>query len=113
MTRNIDALVKRYENLTGYEDTTTDYFNGASSFYLLPNGKFLNCLADCGCRCDDHRIIFGATKLEANDWDKLHRNYKLVRLVVECNIALVKKYQRLTEEQIRAIEEIGFEIERY
>lgn len=116
MTRNIDALVKRYENLTGYEDTTTDYFNGASSFYLLPNGKFLNCLADCGCRCDDHRIIFGATKLEANDWDKLHRNYKLVRLVVECNIALVKKYQRLTEEQKIALEELktyGWEVERY
>lgn len=114
--KNIDNLVKRYENLTGYENTTTEYYNGASSFYLLPDGRYLNCLADYGTRSDDHRIIFGATKLNANDWDKLHTNYKLVRIVPECNMLLIKKYQRLTEEQKRAIEELkeyGFEIEIY
>lgn len=114
--RNIDNLVKRYENLTGYEDTVSDEFLGASSFYLLPDGRYLNCLSDCGSRCDDHRIIFGATKIERNDWDKLHTNYKLVRLIPECEIALVKKYQRLTEEQKRALEELkeyGWEVEAY
>ena len=114
--RNIDALVKRYENLTEYENTVSDEFLGASSFYLLPNGQFLNCLSDYGIRSDDHRIIFGATKIEYNDWNKLHRNYKLVRLIPESEIALVKRYQRLTEEQKRALEELkeyGWEIERY
>lgn len=114
--KNINNLVKRYENITGYENTISDEFLGSSSFYLLPNGKFLNCLADCECRADDHRIIFGATKIERNDWDKLHKNYKLVRLIPESEIALVKKYQRLTEEQKIALEELktyGWEIERY
>lgn len=114
--KNIDNLVKRYENITEYENTVSDEFLGNSSFYLLPNGKFLNCLSDGYSRCDDHRIIFGATKIEYNDWDKLHKNYKLVRLIPESEIALVKKYQRLTEEQKRALEELkeyGWEIERY
>ena len=114
--RNIDALVKRYENLTGYGDTVSYEYMGASSFYLLPDGRFLNCLADYGVRCDDHRVIFGATKIERDDWDKLHRNYKLVRLIPESEIALIKKYQRLTEEQKRALEELkeyGWEIEIY
>ena len=114
--KNIDNLVKRYENITEYENTVSDEFLGASSFYLLPNGKFLNCLADYGSRCDDHRVIFGATKIERNDWDKLHRNYKLVRLITESEIALVKKYQRLTEEQKSALEELkayGWEVEIY
>ena len=111
--RNIDALIKRYENLTGYENTATYEYQGVASFYLLPDGRFLNCLADYGSRCDDHRLIFGATKLERNDWDKLHSNYKIVRLIPESEIALIKNRQRLTEEQKRAIEEIGFEIEKY
>lgn len=114
--KNINNLVKRYENITGYENTISDEFLGSSSFYLLPNGKFLNCLADCECRADDHRIIIGATKIERNDLDKLHKNYKLVRLIPESEIALVKKYQRLTEEQKIALEELktyGWEIERY
>ena len=111
--RNIDALIKRYENLTGYENTATYEYQGVASFYLLPDGRFLNCLEDYGSRCDDHRLIFGATKLQANDWKGLHDNYKIVRLVPECEEALIKDNQELTEEQKRAIEEIGFEIEKY
>ena len=113
MSRNIDNLIKRYENLTGYEETATYEYQGVASFYLLPDGRFLNCLADYGSRCDDHRLIFGATKLERNDWDKLHSNYKIVRLVPECEIALIKNRQKLTEEQKQAIENINFEIEIY
>ena len=113
MTRNIDNLVKRYKNLTGYEECVSYEHQGAGSFYILPDGRFLNCLQAYGVRCDDHRLIFGATKLNANDWEKLHRNYKLVRLVPESNLALIKNRQKLTKEQQKAIEEIGFEVEKY
>ncbi len=113
MARNIDNLIKRYKNLTGYENVATYEYQGAGSFYLLPDGRFLNCLQDYGSRGDDHRLIFGATRLEGNDWDKLHRNYKIARLIPESGIALIKNKQKLTYEQKQAIENIGFKIERY
>ena len=41
--RNIDALVKRFEYLTECEECATYEYQGARSFYLLPDGRFLNC----------------------------------------------------------------------
>ena len=116
--RNIDALVKRFENLTECEECATYEYQGARSFYLLPDGRFLNCAGTYEVRGDDHNLIFGATKIKdryrnTKAWEQLHRNYRVVRLVPEWQTALVKGRQRLTEEQREAIESIGFEIERY
>ena len=116
--RNINALVKRFENLTECEEAATYEYQGARSFYLLPDGRFLNCQGTYTERWDDHNLIFGATKIKdryrnSKAWEQLHRNYRVVRLVPECGTALVKGKQRLTEEQKEAIEIIGFEIERY
>ena len=116
--RNIDALVKRFENLTEGEGTASYEYQGARSIYLLPDGRFLNCQGTYTERWDDHNLIFGATKIKdryrnSKAWEQLHRNYRVVRLVPECGTALVKGRQRLTEEQREAIESIGFEIERY
>ena len=116
--RNINALVKRFENLTEYEGCATYEYQGARSFYLLPDGRFLNCQGTYTERWDDHNLIFGATKIKdryrnTKAWEQLHRNYRVVRLVPECGTALVKGRQRLTEEQREVIESIGFEIERY
>lgn len=114
--RNNDALIKRYENFTEYTDTATYEYLGNASFYLLSDGRFLNCQCDYGTRSDDHRLIFGATKLQRNDWEKLHRNYKLIRLIPESQIALIKGGQKLTREQQEAMQELLFDgwiIERY
>ena len=116
--RNIDALVKRFANLTGYEECATYDYQGARSFYLLPDGRFLNCAGSYAVRGDDHNLIFGATRIKdryrnSKAWEQLHRNYRIVRLVPEWQTALIKGRQRLTEEQREAIESIGFEIERY
>ena len=116
--RNINALVKRFENLTQYEECATYAQQGARSFYLLPDGRFLNCQGTYTERWDDHNLIFGATRIQdryrnPKAWEQLHKNYRVVRLVPECGTALIKGRQRLTEEQREAIESIGFEIERY
>ena len=116
--RNINALIKRFENLTECEECATYEYQGARSFYLLPDGRFLNCQGTYTERWDDHNLIFGATKIKdryrnSKAWEQLHRNYRVVRLVPECGTALLKGRQRLTEEQKEAIESIGFEIERY
>ena len=85
--RNIDALVKRFENLTECEEAATYEYQGATRI----QDRYRNPKA----------------------WEQLHRNYKVVRLVPECEIAMIKGRQRLTEEQREALESIGFEIERY
>ena len=116
--RNINALIKRFENLTENEGFASYDYQGARSFYLLPDGRFLNCQGTYTERWDDHNLIFGATRIQdryrnSKAWEQLHRNYRIVRLVPECGTALIKGRQRLTEEQKEAIESIGFEIERY
>ena len=116
--RNINALVKRFENLTECEECASYEYQGARSFYLLPDGRFLNCQGTYTERCDDHNLIFGATRIQdryknTKAWEQLHRNYRVVRLVPECEIAMIKGRQRLTEEQREALKNIGFEIERY
>ena len=115
---NINALVKRFENLTENEGFASYEYQGARSFYLLPDGRFLNCSGTYTERWDDHNLIFGATKIQdryrnPKAWEQLHKNYRVVRLVPECGTAMIKGRQRLTEEQREAIESIGFEIERY
>ena len=116
--RNINALVKRFENLTECEGTASYEYQGARSFYLLPDGRFLNCQGTYTERWDDHNLIFGATRIQdryrnPKAWEQLHKNYRVVRLVPECEIAMVKGRQRLTKEQREALESIRFEIERY
>ena len=116
--RNIDALVKRFENLTENEGFASYDYQGARSFYLLPDGRFLNCQGTYTERWDDHNLIFGATRIQdryrnPKAWEQLHKNYRVVRLVPECEIAMIKGRQRLTEEQTEVLESIGFEIERY
>ena len=116
--RNINALVKRFENLTECEEAASYEYQGAKSFYLLPDGRFLNCQGTYTERWDDHNLIFGATRIQdryrnPKAWEQLHKNYRVVRLVPEGEIAMIKGRQRLTEEQRGALESIGFEIERY
>ena len=114
--KNINNLIKRYENITEYTNTVSEEWHGVASFYMLPDGRFLNCMADYNFRSDDHRLIFGATRIndqDQNKWEKLHRNYKLVRLVPECNTAIIGKRQKLTDQQQQQIDLLGFEIERY
>ncbi|MGL5380546.1 hypothetical protein [Clostridium sp.] len=113
MNKNINNLIKRYEKITEYTETVSNEYLGNSSFYLLPDGRFLNCACDYGTRGDDHRIIFGATKLNYGDFEKLHRNYKLIRLIPECGTALIKGRQQPTREQQEALKELDFEIEKY
>lgn len=114
--RKPENLVKRYENLCELENTVSDYFLGNSSFYMLSDGKYLNAESDGNYRAVDHRIIFGATKINAYDnhaFEKLQRNYQLIRIVPECGTIMLDKKQKITLEQQREIDNLGFNIEYY
>ena len=114
--RKPENLVKRYENLCELENTVSDYFLGNSSFYMLSDGKYLNAESDGNYRAVDHRIIFGATKINAYDnhaFEKLQRNYQLIRIVPECGTIMLDRKQKITLEQQREIDNLGFNIEYY
>ena len=118
--RNIENLIKRYENLTELKNTVSEDFLGASSFYLLNDGRYLNTESFDGIRANDHRIIFGATRINSYDnkaWHKLQCNYQLIRIVPECSILMIDSKQIITREQQRKINELinyyDFTIEYY
>lgn len=114
--RKPENLVKRYENLCELKNTVSDYFLGNSSFYMLSDGKYLNAESDGNYRAVDHRIIFGATKINAYDnhaFEKLQRNYQLIRIVPECGTIMLDRKQKITLEQQREIDNLGFDIEYY
>ena len=119
--RDIKNLVKRYENLTEMNNTVSDEYLGVSSFYMLPTGQYLNCQEECGYRSDDHRVIFGATKLadpykDNKAWNKLQCNYQLIRIVPEYPCVMIDKHQVITKEQQIQLDILtaeGFEIEYY
>ena len=120
MKRNINNLVKRYEKLEELENSVSNEYLGNSSFYLLPTGQYLNTICDYGCRCQDHRVIFGATRINVYDnnaFGKLQCNYQIVRVVPESNILMIDKKQKLTYEQKQEINNLinyyNFEVEYY
>ena len=120
---SIKRLVKRFEKYMEIENSISDKYRGLSSFYLLPNGKFLNCKIIEGERTD-HREIFEATDIEFygcmyeyEKWEELHKKYRLVRIVPETKMLLIYGKQRLTEEQKKSIEnylsKLEFKLIRY
>jgi hypothetical protein len=115
-TRNPKNLVKRYENLCELKNTVSDSYLGNSSFYMLSDGKYLNAESDGSYRAVDHRIIFGATKISAYDnhsFQKLQRNYQLIRIVPECETIMLDRKQKITSEQQKELDKLRFDIEYY
>lgn len=114
--RSTRLLVKRLEEIGVY---TTDNPNHA--IYLLPDGVMIDGNFCDGMRGEDHRCIFGALNYgsyyevtnQESFWKRLHREYRIVRLVPESKVALVKGRQQLTPLQRRFILENGYTIERY
>ena len=98
MKRNPKNLIKRYENLCELENTVSDNYLGNSSFYMLSDGRYLNAESDGNYRAVDHRIIFGATRINAYDnyaFEKLQRNYQLIRIVPECGTIMLDRKQKI------------------
>ena len=108
--KNIETLVKEHEQEIGIG--RVDELR--KCYYILSDGTFLGCNFDYGSRCDDHRAIFACCDdIEYGDFTKLHKKYRLIRFMVEVGVCWVLKYQHLTKEQKRVIEEYNLEVVRY
>lgn len=104
-----ERLVKRHEKETGFGRVESLY----KSYYILHDGTFLGCNYDCGTRGDDHRMVFVATNFKRNDWDSLHKAYRLLRYMPEGDCVWVRKRQRITKEQQQIIDAYNLEVIRY
>jgi hypothetical protein len=104
------------------EDEVAFTDNLAEAMYLLPDGSMIDGEFDMGMRGQDHRLIFcgvdygdyyQSSNPAETHWGRLHREYKVVRLVPESNTALIKGRQRLTPEQENILNRSNYELERY
>lgn len=112
--RSLDRLIKVLTN-EEYNSRLTTNINEA--IYLLPDGRMLDGCFYYGCREHDHRIIEAVynnkDRYTKGFWDSVHKDYRLVRLVPESKVALIRKNQRLTNEQKQILLNSTYEIEKY
>jgi hypothetical protein len=91
--------------------------NIGEAIYLLPDGRMLDGCFDYGCGEHDHRIIEGVYKdkdrYTPGFWNAVHKDYRLVRLVPESSVALIKGRQRLTPEQKQILSCSSYLVEVY
>jgi hypothetical protein len=92
------------------------------AMYLLPDGSMIDGEFDGGMRGQDHRMIFcgvdygdyyTSSNTNKSHWERLHKEYKVVRLVPESNTALIKGRQQLTDVQKQILNETNYQIEKY
>jgi hypothetical protein len=112
--RSLNKLVKTLTN-EEYSSRLTENINEA--IYLLPDGRMLDGCFDYGCREHDHRIIEAVytdkDRYTPGFWESVHKDYRLVRLVPESKIALIRERQRLTDKQKEILNQSPYEIEKY
>lgn len=114
--KSIRLLVKRLADAGVF---TTDNINEA--IYIFPDGTMIDGQFMDGMRTVDHRCIFSGVNYPdyysvSNTqalWKRLHREYRLVRLVPESKTALISGRQHLTNIQKHMILESGYIVERY
>lgn len=98
----------------------TDYYTLTNkiseAIFILADGSMIDGQFDMGIRGIDHRMIECVVDFDRYDdkfFDKVHDLLKIVRLVPETNVALVKVNQELSEIQLELIDRAGFVIEYY
>jgi hypothetical protein len=86
------------------------------ALYIMENGLMLDAEIYYGQRTLDHRqveYIATGSRYDKYFWLRLHREYRVVRVVPEHGLALIYKGQHLTRMQQRIILKHGLSVERY
>lgn len=91
--------------------------NAHEAIFVTQKGILFDGEFDCGLRGIDHASIECVPEnYNRNDpyfWDKIHQDFKIVRLVPELSQAFALKRQRLTKEQKSTINNLGYKLLRY
>lgn len=106
--KQIEKILNDY----GYQFTN----NPMEAIYIFPDGSMIDGMFDCGLRGEDHRLIeclMNSDRYDKHFWDDVHAHLKVVRLVPETKIGLIKVGQELTKKQLEILTSNGYEIEEY
>lgn len=112
--KNIDyQMINEIFEENGYKFTS----NPLEAIYIFPNGAMVDGEYDYGTRSLDHRMIeclFDDIDRYHNDfWDRVHNDFRVVRLIPESRVAMIRTGQPLSEIQNKIINAFEFEIEEY
>ena len=104
-TINVEADLKEF-----MEDAViTEDINEA--IFIMKDGTLIDGEFDCGIRGDDHNELldyFGGM-----DWEELHQQLNIVRLVPETKFALVGKDQELNQLQRDQLNNSNYQVAKY
>lgn len=114
--RSTERLVHLLEE-AGYGLTN----NPHEAIYILDDGRMIDGQFDCGTRGLDHQMIAVAYDDNPYDgdipfeewWCRLHRQYRLLRVIPETGQVLIKGKQRITPAQREIITQLNYTVEVY
>lgn len=104
-TINIEADLKEFME----DATTTEDINQA--IFIMKDGTLIDGEFDCGIRGDDHNELLDY--FNGMNWEELHQQLDIVRLVPETKFALIGKGQELNQVQQDLLNDSNYQIAEY
>lgn len=104
-TINVKANLKEFME----DAVTTEDINQA--IFIMNDGTLIDGEFDCGIRGNDHNELL--SYFEGLDWEELHNQLNIVRLVPETKIALIGKGQKLNQLQQDLLTNSSYQVAEY
>lgn len=104
-TINIKADLKEFME----DAATTEDINQA--IFIMKDGTLIDGEFDCGIRGDDHNELLDY--FNGMNWEELHQQLDIVRLVPETKFALIGKGQELNQVQQDLLNDSNYQIAEY
>ena len=104
-TIDIEANLKEFME----DAVTTEDINQA--IFIMKDGTLIDGEFDCGIRGDDHNELLDY--FDDMDWEELHQQLNIVRLVPETKYALIGKGQELNQAQRDLLNNSDYQVAEY
>ncbi len=104
-TINVEANLKEF-----MEDVVTTK-NINQAIFIMNDGALIDGEFDCGIRGNDHNELL--SYFDGLNWEELHNQLNIVRLVPETKIALIGKDQELNQLQQDLLTNSGYQVTKY
>lgn len=104
-TINIEADLKEFME----DAATTEDINQA--IFIMKDGTLIDGEFDCGIRGDDHNELLDY--FNGMNWEELHQQLDIVRLVPETKFALIGKGQELNQAQQDLLNNSDYQVAEY
>lgn len=83
----------------------------SQAIFIMNDGTLINGEFDCGIRGNDHNELL--SYFDDLNWEELHKQLNIVRLVPETKIALIGKGQKLNQLQQDLLTNSSYQVAEY